>query len=103
MEMDKEKGYKAFSMRMNIELSSRIEEMAKMANRSFNGQIVELLNKGIDLYEAEKHYMENRDPLTLVRIKKDGSEDGESKHSSASGYQLESDEDKKNKQNRELA
>jgi len=91
---------KTYTVRLYDDLSDRIEQFADEDGRSINSEVVELLQKGIELMVAERRHLGSIDPVVLTKSNK---EEQESKHDYASGDDTDSDEDKKNKQNRELA
>lgn len=105
VKMKNDKGTKVYTIRMYLDLATKIEQLAEVDGRSVNSEVVELLKKGIDLVAAEKRHLANLDPLRIVNAD-DGNAanggDGE-KHPDAPASASPHDEQDQKGERRELA
>ncbi len=105
VKMKNEKGTKVYTIRMYLDLASKVEQLAERDGRSVNSEVVELLKKGMELMAAEKRHLSNLDPLRIVNAD-DGNAanggDGE-KHPGAPDAASRHAEEYQKGENRELA
>lgn len=103
VKMKNEKGTKVYTIRMYLDLASKVEQLAERDGRSVNSEVVELLKKGMELMAAERRHLSNLDPLRIVNADDNTKGNDDEKHIDAPGSVSLHDEQDQKGENRELA